>query len=265
MKKMLKRSICLLAVLCIIAGLVPMKAQAYEKKGEYKIHSISEGKWVTTSDDDDYTNVYKFKIPSDGYIKVKVNSDKCTGRFHTKACAVIFTTYKVNSETREEYVIGSFLNGENYVAVKAGTYYFYSTHDNLKFKYEHTSVSHGSNYCMQKAKSLTSGKNYREVFAYGYEYTKWYKITLHKRQKIKTFARRMESQAPYGEIEGPGISLYLVNQYGVRIKTTTLNARQVITGTLPKGTYYICLTRKIPRSMNEYRGDRLISMTIKKQ
>ena len=37
MKKMLKRSICLLAVLCIIAGFGPMKAQAYEKKGEYKM------------------------------------------------------------------------------------------------------------------------------------------------------------------------------------------------------------------------------------
>ena len=40
MKKQLQRLICLLTVLCIIAGLGPAKAQAYEKKGQYKIHLI---------------------------------------------------------------------------------------------------------------------------------------------------------------------------------------------------------------------------------
>ena len=59
--------------------------------------------------------------------------------------------------------------------------------------------------------------------------------------------------------------LYIVNKYGVRIRTTQLNSQQVITGTLPKGTYYICLSRSIPRDKDEYYGDRLISMTIKKQ
>ena len=266
MKKQLQRLICLLTVLCIIAGLGPAKAQAYEKKGQYKIHSIHEGRWVTEpKDDPDYINVYKMRISSDGYIKVKVNNDKCTGRHVNRASALLFTTYKINAETSGDYFVAGFYSGENYMAIKKGTYYFCCTHDKLKFKYEHTSVSHGSNYCMHKAKSLTSGKNYREVFAYGCEYTKWYKITLHKKQKIKTFARRMESTSRYGNIEGPGFSLYIVNKYGIRIRTTQLNSQQVITGTLPKGTYYICLSRSIPRDKDEYYGDRLISMTIKKQ
>ena len=58
MKKQLQRLICLLTVLCIIAGLGPAKAQAYERKGQYKIHSIHEGKWVTEpKDDPDYIDL----------------------------------------------------------------------------------------------------------------------------------------------------------------------------------------------------------------
>ena len=268
MKKILKQSICLLAVLCIIAGLAPMKAQAYEKKGEYRIHSMSEGRWTTNPEEDpDYYNVYKFKISSDGYIKVKVNNDKVTSRRPARACVRLFKSYKVGADNAEDdYYIASFYTGEHYMAIKAGTYYFFATADYLKFKYEHTSVSHGSNYCMHKAKKVTSGKNYREVFAYGCEYTKWYKITLTKKQKIKTFAKRMESTSSgHGKIYGPGITQYILNSKGLKVKTTQLNAHQLITGTLPKGTYYICLSRKIPTEEDEYYGDRLISLTVKKQ
>lgn len=64
MKRLLKQSICLLAILCLFAGLVPVQAQAYEKKGKYKIHSMREDKWITSpkDDSDDYYHVYKFKI-----------------------------------------------------------------------------------------------------------------------------------------------------------------------------------------------------------
>ena len=36
MKKALKNWVCLLAVLCMIAGFIPVNAQAYEKKGHYE-------------------------------------------------------------------------------------------------------------------------------------------------------------------------------------------------------------------------------------
>ena len=114
MKKLLKQSICLLAVLCIIAGLGPARAQAYEKKGEYRIHSMSEGRWITEpKDNPDYIDVYKMRISSDGYIKVKVNNDKCTGRHVNRASALLFTTYKVNAETSGDYFVAGFYSGEN--------------------------------------------------------------------------------------------------------------------------------------------------------
>ena len=267
MKRVLKQSICLLAILCIIAGLAPMKAQAYEKKGQYRIHSLSRNTWKTYPEDgDNYISVYKFRISSDGYIKVNVNTDKCTGRHTARAALRLFTSYKVNEDNSPDYFITSFYEGENYLALKAGTYYFDSSHSKLKFKYDFTSVSHGSNYCMQTAKKLTSGKNIKEVFAYGYEFTKWYKITLTRKQKIKTFVNRMEcNSAAIGRIYGPGLNQYILNSKGLKVKTTKLNPRQLITDTLPKGTYYICVTRAIPKDESEYYGDRLFSFTVKKQ
>ena len=267
MKRLLKQSICLLAILCLFAGIVPVQAQAYEKKGIYKIHSMREDKWITSpkDDSDDYYHVYKFKIYSDGYIKVKVNIDKVTGRHVNRSCARLFTTYKIGEDNAPDYYIASFYEGENYIAIKKGTYYFYPNAALLKFKYEHHSVSHGHNYCMEKAQKLTSGKNRREVFAYGYEFAKWYKITLSKPQKIEAYAERMESTSRYGRIYGPDISLMIVNKNGVPVKTTNLDYYTQITGILPKGTYYICVQRDRPAEKEEYYGSRLISLTVKRK
>lgn len=266
MKKVLKQTICLLAVLCIIAGLGPMKAQAYEKRGEYRIHSLSENTWKTVPEfSTKYEDIYKIRINSDGYIKVKVNNDKVDTRHPSRAHLWFYTNFKAGSDN-SEYCIASFFNGEHYLAVKAGTYYFNPTAEHLKFKYEHFGVDHGSNYCMNKARKLTSGKNIKDVFAYGREYTKWYKITLTSKQKIKTFVKRMEcEQGGHGRVYGPGLNHYIVNSKGIKVKTTKLNPNQLITGTLPKGTYYICVTRNIPTDEEEYYGDRLISLTVKKQ
>ena len=118
---------------------------------------------------------------------------------------------------------------------------------------------------MEKAKKLTSGKNMREVFAYGYEFTKWYKITLSKPQKIKTFVRTMESTSRYGRIYGPEVELSVIYKNGVKVKTTDLNYYSKITGTLPKGTYYICVKRNIPADDSEYYGGRLISLTVSRK
>ncbi len=266
MKRLLKQSICLLAILCLFAGLVPVQAQAYEKKGDYKIHSMSEDKWVTSPGDTDYHHVYKIKIPSDGYIKVKVNWDKVPRDKRRRSTSVdLYTTYKTCEDNSQNYEIANFIQGEAYVALKKGTYYFNTYTSLLKFKYVHHSVSHGHNYCMEKAKNLTSGKNRREVFAYGYEFAKWYKITLSKPQKIKAYCERMESTGRFSRIFGPDISLMIINKNGVAVKTTRLDRFTQITGTLPKGTYYICVQRDRPADKDEYYGSRLISLTVSKK
>lgn len=256
-----------MALLCIFAGAVPVQAQAYETKGEYRIHTLAQKKWLTAPEDgENYTNVYKIKVPSDGYIKVSVNSDKVTGRHANRVPAMLFTSYKVNADNAmDDYHVANFQPGTHFLALKKGTYYFYPGADNLKFKWEHHAVSHGSNYCMAKAETLASGKNRKVSFAYGYEFAKWYKVNLAKKQKIRLYARRLESKARYGRVYGPGIQAIIVNKYGKKIKTTEIDTNTQITGLLAKGTYYICLTRLRPDGKDEYYGDRLISLTMKKQ
>lgn len=116
-------------------------------------------------------------MPSDGYIKVTVNIDKVTSRHPNRAAAMLFTSYKVDADNAmDDYYIAGFYEGGHYLALKKGTYYFYANTDHLKFKWDLRTKSHGDNYCMSKAKTVTSGKEYRACFAYGYEYPKWFKI-----------------------------------------------------------------------------------------
>ena len=267
MKKILNNSICLLIVLCMIAGFIPVNAQAYEKKGRYRIHTLSQKKWITAQEyNEKYLNIYKIKVPSDGYIKVTVNSDKCTGKHSSRVPAMLYTSYDIRSDhALDKYHIANFVPGKHYVALKKGTYYFYPGASKLKFKWEHHAVSHGSNSRMSRAKKLTSGKNKRVCFAYGHEYTKWYKIKLTKKKKIQVFARRMESKSRYGRIFGPGFEAMVVNSKGKKINTTKLNENMQITGLLPKGTYYISLKRFTSGGRVQYYGDRLISLTVSRK
>jgi hypothetical protein len=267
MKKTLKQLICTMLVLCIVAGFAPMQAQAYEKKNGYRIHTVSQDKWRTVPENQAENNdVFKIKVPSDGYITVKVNIDNVkNSRRPGRLGVYLFTTYKVNADDAEDHFIASFHEGENCVALKKGTYYFDANADFIKFKWKFHSKSHGSNYCMSKAKTVTSGKTYTECFAYGYEYAKWFKIELSKKQKIKVYTDRMECESRYGRIGGPGFTVLIVDKKGNPVKVTNVDAYTQLTNLLAKGTYYICLQRNTAEDADERYGDRLISMTVKKQ
>jgi hypothetical protein len=92
MKKALTNSICLLIVLCMIAGFIPVNAQAYEKKGHYRIYNLAQSKWIEDPDNgNNIANVFKIRVPSDGYIKVSVS----TKYIKSKSRALIRRFYKI--------------------------------------------------------------------------------------------------------------------------------------------------------------------------
>ena len=270
MKKALKNWVCLLAVLCMIAGFIPVNAQAYEKKGHYRIYNLAQSKWVSNPDNGkNITNVYKIRVPSDGYIKVSVttkyikNKSKALKRRFSKIPVMLYTWYNVDSDFAiDKYFIADFLSGESYMALKKGTYYFRPSCYGLRFKWEHAAVNPGSNDRMSRAETMTSGKTKRVYFAYSHEFTKWYKITLTKKHKIQVFARRMERRASYANVFGPGFQITVVNSKGKKINTTKSSEYTQLTRLLPKGTYYICLKRLTPKTRREGYGDRLIHLNV---
>ena len=124
MKKILNNSICLLIVLCMIAGFIPVNAQAYEKKGHYRIYNLAQSKWIEDPDNvNNITNVFKIRVPSDGYIKVSVStkyikskSRALIRRFY-KIPVALYTWYNVDSDFAEDkYFVADFTYGESFVA-----------------------------------------------------------------------------------------------------------------------------------------------------
>lgn len=268
MKKVLRNSICLLLAICMLAGFIPVHAQAYEKKGHYRIYNLPQNKWTQEPwEGDDFTNIHRIRVPSDGYIAVSVNSDKCTGKHAHRVPAMLYTTYNVDTDYAiDKYHIANFIPGTHYVALRKGTYYFYAAAYRLRFKWVFHAVKRGNNNRMSRAETMTSGKNIRVCFNYGTGFTKWYKIKLSKKQKIQVFAKRMESKERYGRIYGPGIQATVVNSKGKKVSTTKLNTNMQLTGRLSKGTYYIKLIRLPSEGDREvYYGDRLISFTVSKK
>lgn len=268
MKKTLKKWVCLLVVLCMFAGFIPVNAQAYEKKGHYRIYNLAQNKWVTEQDNGkSITNVYRIRVPSDGYIKVTVIAKNIKmKRGGYKIPVRLYTWYNVDSDIADDkYFIGKFTSGESYVALKKGTYYFDPSMVGLRFKWEHAAVSGGNNDRMSRAVTMTSGKTKRVYFAYGHEFTKWYKITLTKKQKIQVYARRMEFDAYWAYLFGPGFQTTVLNSNGKKINTSKLTDYTQITGLLPKGTYYITLKRLTPKTRREGYGDRLIHLNVSRK
>lgn len=269
MKRRLQQFICALAVLCLVAGFAPVQAQAYEKKGEYRIHTVSQNKWVTDAKETgDYINVYKIKVPAEGYIRVFMNDSHLTEHIHGNHMPdiALYDSYKIADEN--VYMTCAFRDETNWLAVKKGTYYLSPRYAGTKFRWNFQKKSSGSNYCMAKAETVKNGKNSVLYYGYGYEFSKWYKVKLTKKQKIKAFARPMECKLGKRRRRdpGPGLAMVIVDSKYKKVATSHVANYTEMTGLLNKGTYYIRLER-LPEEPGTDEGyaTRLISFTCKWQ
>ncbi len=240
MKKYLKQLICALAILCLVAGFAPAQAEAATIKGSYRIHTIKQKKWYTSISSEKYTDYYKFKVPSTGYIKLEVDTSKTTS--HHRAPRITIDTNYADGGIRTVDVF----NGTSCIALPKGTYYFYATHENTRFRYEFVKQSRTSNYCQAKAESLKAGKNKIVVFDYGYEFTKWYKVSLTKSKKIRIWAAPKDGYGDYTPI--------VIDKDGKIHDVTFLYANKSQTEVLPKGTYYILLSRDLQANRRHHKN-----------
>lgn len=237
MKSFLKRSAvkqlaCFLLAVIITVGFVPLPAQASTTKYNYKITTLKQKKWVTAKGDtynynqDKDTNthtyyVYKISVPANSFIRV---DSKNKSNYID-----IYKSFNKNSYPSDS--IASFYDNNIYRCVlPKGTYYIYAE-EGTTFKWQSSTSKNPTNFCRSRSARLKAGYKKWEVFNYGYEFDRWYRISLTARKPITVTMKQMDSDG------GDNFSIY--NSRGYYVTCNELNDSVSRTAVLPKGTYYI--------------------------
>lgn len=245
MKSFLKRSAvkqlaCFLLAVIITVGFVPLPAQAYTQKYNYKVTTLKQKKWVTAKgntcnynqDKDTHTDtyyLYKISVPANSFIRID-SKNKSNSIY-------IYKSFNKNSSPSDS--IASFYDNNIYRCVlPKGTYYIYAE-EGTTFKWQSSTSKNPTNFCRSRAARLKAGYKKLEVFNYGYEYSRWYRISLTARKPITITIKNIDDG-----YSGRVFSVY--NSRGYRVTCNELNDTNYRTAVLPKGTYYIRVNR------NEY-------------
>lgn len=235
MKSFLKRSAvkqlaCFLLAVIITVGFVPLPAQASTEKYNYKITTLKQKKWVTAkdytynSDTNTYTYyLYKITVPANSFIRI--DSKK------KSAWLNIFKSIDRKKSLSDQDALEYFYsqNVYRYVLPK-GTYYI-CAYEEPTFKWQSTTTKNPTNFCRSRSARLKAGYKKWEVFNYGYEFDRWYRISLTARKPITVTMKQMDSDG------GGNFSIY--NSRGYYVTCNELNDSVSRTAVLPKGTYYI--------------------------
>ena len=249
MKIPLKRLLCIALSIVMMAGFISMEAKAYSFKTKYIVTSLKQNTYVNKKSDESrdwviYRQLYKINVAADGYIKVQ--GKKSLAAVGVYKISSIDTNKdnddQLNKSLRETW--GS-IGKTYYQAVKKGSYYLYVGGDN-KIKWslvKSKTYDRQKNYCRAQATTFAKGKKKTVFFSYNYDFPRWYKIKLTKKQRI-TFTFKFLDNGSYscrltdsrGVDANPGFEgFYFANYAGKTPKEKTR--------VLPKGTYYFRLER----------------------
>ena len=236
-QNLMKRLLCIALSLVLTAGFAPMRAQASDWNLKYNISTLKANTFSTIKPDyKNYNNntkeyyLYKITVPANSYVKIKTNNKNNSLK--------IYKRFSKEKELHESDPAVSLSKKTSYYRVlPKGTYYIYNDNSaNVRIKYTFTKVKNPGNYCKAKAYSLAAGKKRTLVFNYKYEFGRWFKIQLTKKKAI-TITSKYLDERDYSS----HISVY--DSYGHRIDTYELNNTTDRTQVLPKGTYYIRVSR----------------------
>ncbi|BBF42445.1 hypothetical protein lbkm_1127 [Lachnospiraceae bacterium KM106-2] len=197
----------------------------------------------------------------DTYVKVKVNN---TGSVNVKYAAKYGSYVSLCNSKKSQISTKPYLGstGETNFAVKKGTYYlkFKASADYAIVQYKNTKISEKSGSSKKRAKAIKAGKTVKGVFL-PTESTKkadWYKVTLTKKQALKLQLKSScggsgdSFQFQITPAKGLNVrgtfqkNLYSVNQ------TYTTKITSTLSSSLPKGTYYIKVTKNSKKNSGSY-------------
>lgn len=240
MKSFLKRSAvkqlaCFLLAVIITVGFVPLPAQAYTQKYNYKVTTLKQKKWVTAkgtslnynSAKDTWTDtyyLYKISVPANSFIRIDSKNKSNWIWIHKS-----FNNKKSLSD-QDEYTYFH----DNIVyrcALPKGTFYI-CAEEGTTFKWQSATTKNPTNFCRSRSARLKAGYKKWEVFNYGYEFDRWYRISLSARKSITLTMNQIDS-------DYDGVDFLIYNSRGYKVECNALNSTNYRTTVLPKGTYYL--------------------------
>lgn len=236
MKSLLKRSsvkrlACFLLAAIITVGFVPLPARAATAKHNYKIISLSQKKWITAKQDSYNKNtntytcyLYKITVPANSFIRVDSKSKSKIIR--------IFKSINMKDRPNNSDPIFDLDKKTLYRCVlPKGTYYIYAD-AGTTFKWRSFTTKNPTNFCRSRSVRLKAGYKKTEVFNIGYEFGRWYKISLTTKKPITVTMKQMDECAW-------GVTFSVFNSHGSDVNCKSVGNSLYRTAVLPKGTYYI--------------------------
>ena len=252
-RSMIKRLLGIALTVVIMAGFVPVHANAYSPK--YKVANLQQNKVITAlpydfdyDTYDDIYHLYRISVPVNGFVKIVVSNASADVKIYK---SIDWSKYLYESNC----IIRSYGKKVHYAVLPKGTYYL-EVGEKTKLKWTFTSMPNKTNYCRARAAALKSGKKPLIMFNYRYDHDRWYKIRITKRKKITISLKTLD--ADYNDIY-----FTLVNFRGIRIKCPQLRGNTYQTAVVPPGVYYICLERNDYNSDDKYYGNRLCQLCWK--
>lgn len=256
MKSFLKRNalkhlICIALVVIITSRFIPLRTLAYTYKNSYRVTALGQKKTVTqkadteryyeSTDTDVHTcYIYKINVPANGYLRIASSAS-------SKAITIyksIDKTVGINSQYENE--VDTLKGSRTYYRILPRGYYYIHADPGTKFNWSFNRKKTIYNYCRARATSLKAGAKTGIFFTCGYEYDRWYKVSLTRNKTITVTFKQLDTGSDYQN----GFNIY--DSQGDEVNCPELTKTSYRTGTLRKGTYYIRVWRDLYE--NEYFG-----------
>ncbi len=248
MKSLLKQNtikhlVCIVLIVIITSCFIPLRAWAYTKYS-YRVTALGQKKTVTQEadteyyDDSTYTDVYtcyiyKINVPANGYLRIASSASSNEIKIYKS----IDTTEEIDRQ-RYENEIATLKGSRVYYRILPRGYYYIHADEGTKFNWSFNRKKTVYNYCRARAASLKAGAKIGIFFTCGYEYDRWYKVSLTRNKTITITFNQLDAE--YRDLNG--FSVY--DSRGKYINCPELTGNSYRTGTLRKGTYYIRIWRE---------------------
>ncbi|BCJ94375.1 hypothetical protein acsn021_19440 [Anaerocolumna cellulosilytica] len=210
--------------------------------------TLTDKAWTVAGNTDTSKPIYyKVTTTKTGSLTIDIESE-----FSTR---ITLLNSKKKAISDEAYVYTS--DGKASFAVPKGTYYLKvsGSSDTYRIKSTFKAITDNSGTTKAKAKKLTAGKAVNGLVTPGEKAGKvdWYKVTLSKSQTVDiTFTGSVSSGEIHLEFYGNGISGSITKYISSVDSDKSFSAQTYDSTKLPKGTYYIKVTKKTKNTSGSY-------------